>query len=684
MKKALLFMMALLIGSLSAHADFVTQEEAEAKAQNFISQHVKRASSGNQSNSKVVARKKQLICVSKAEKPAYYIFNYADSTGFVIVSAESNTLEILAYSDEGYFHEEDIDKGADVFLAQYECDAAIARANALTDKQRKYVRNAAKAASSTEVLLVTALLNQTDGYWYEKFAPMANAPAGCNATAAAITMHYHQWPAKGKGSASYVSPNISLSRDFSKDTYNWSCIPIAPYVSGLWSEEAKNEVPKILLACGISCYTNYNKDASGASLINMAAAMVNNFSYGVGYKYYSCYGVPEADMTEAWQAVRNSIDNNMPVLVEGTGPRGGHAFVLDGYNSQYYHYNMGWGGSNNGWWSNGSISSDNYRLDGLFTDISPQTGKILLNGTTPDGLSYKLDDRGVLRMSEKGEITKSDGDFINTEIDKSFDGFSFNKVRECVIEDGVTAVRNHSFKNFNLYYISKLTIPATVREIENNALTNEMTEIIVADDNPVFSSPRNCCLYNKETKTLLLYSKNESEIHFPEVVEILGTYSIYGNEKIVEIDIPEGVKSLDHLAFGYAKNLQHVILPSTLISVGDYCFGYSGIKTVTCKAMNPPTAGYKVFNNTDVATSGTLYVPYDAVEKYAADSNWNVFHEIKPIPGSENPSSAIDVTILSPLPVSKQTISDLSGRRISNTRSLCPGIYIINGKKVMK
>lgn len=623
MKKKVLFMMALLIGSLSAHADFVSKEEAEVKAQNFISQHLMSTSISGHTN-KAVAIKKELVCLSKEEKPAYYIFNYADSTGFVIVSAESNTLEILAYSDKDYFHEEDIDKGAEVFLAQYERDAAIARANALTEKQKEYVRNAAKAASSGEVLLETACLNQTDGYWNEKYSPLAGAPAGCTATAAAIIMHYHQWPAQGKGSNSYVSSthNLSLSRDFSQDTYNWACIPKTPYYKGGWSEEAKNEVPKILLACGIACNMDYDLGGSGASTYLMLKSMVEKFSYSIGYQRYFYYGEEEPDITEAWQAARNSIDNNMPVFVAASGDRGGHAFVLDGYNDQYFHYNMGWGGSNNGWWSNGSISYDNYSLYELNTDISPQSGKIIKQGTTPEGITFKLDDCGVLRISGNGEITESFDQYIP----------DCSNATECIIEEGVTAIKTNSLINLNF---SKLTLPASVKVIYSLPSYN-LREIIIAEDNPVFSSPGNCSIYNKETKTLQFYSRYEKEIHFPEGVEILGDFLFNGNYEIEEVDVPEGVKSIGNYAFMNTQNLKKVTFPSTLKDMGYYCFSYSGVKTVVCKAIYPPSPAYSIFYDCDMANSGTLYVPYDAVDRYADSYDWGKSNDIKPIPGSEN------------------------------------------------
>ena len=40
---------------------------------------------------------------SQNDHPYYYIFNRGDEQGFIIVSADSRTKKILAYSNEGHF-----------------------------------------------------------------------------------------------------------------------------------------------------------------------------------------------------------------------------------------------------------------------------------------------------------------------------------------------------------------------------------------------------------------------------------------------------------------------------------------------------------------------------------------------------------------------------------------------------
>lgn len=213
MKKTLFILAILQLCISSVKAEPVSIEDAKAKALHFISQNNSRFKDTKLPELKCVASKKCAYS-EQGVSPAYYIFNYADSTGFVIVSAESRTIDILAYSDHDYFHIEEIDKGAEVFLNQYEKDIEMVRANGLNVDQKKYANRRFNNISQGEVLLETACLNQNSGYWIDNYCPLRDgtryAPAGCVATAAAIIMHYHQWPAQGKGSKSYTTKTHGL------------------------------------------------------------------------------------------------------------------------------------------------------------------------------------------------------------------------------------------------------------------------------------------------------------------------------------------------------------------------------------------------------------------------------------------------------------------------------------------
>ena len=121
-----------------------------------------------------------------------------------------------------------------------------------------------------------------------------------------------------------------------------------------------NAVATLLSHCGIAANMSYNSSCSGSSssTINDNLAGLQRFfhynsSSQVTMKYY---------YTENQWAnmLKNDLANNRPIYYcgqsedneeEGT-VRGGHAFVCDGYNdSNYFHFNWGWNGSCNGFYS---------------------------------------------------------------------------------------------------------------------------------------------------------------------------------------------------------------------------------------------------------------------------------------------------------------------------------------------
>lgn len=87
------------------------------------------------------------------------------------------------------------------------------------------------------------------------------------------------------------------------------------------------------------------------------------------------------------------------------------------------------------------------------------------------------------------------------------------------------------------------------------------------------------------------------------------------------------------------SNLTDLVLPSNLSFIDHFGIGYSpNLKTITCKAPNPPKKYYadgKMFDKS--VLNATLYVPKGSVEKYRAADEWKDFKSIQEIedPGKE-------------------------------------------------
>ena len=78
---------------------------------------------------------------------------------------------------------------------------------------------------------------------------------------------------------------------------------------------------------------------------------------------------------------------------------------------------------------------------------------------------------------------------------------------------------------------------------------------------------------NGEPSTLVsvLYQINGT-IQIPSTVKELEYDSFYGQRKMTEITIPEGVETIRSRAFHYCSILQKVEIPSTIKTIGS-CFG---------------------------------------------------------------------------------------------------------------
>lgn len=89
---------------------------------------------------------------------------------------------------------------------------------------------------------------------------------------------------------------------------------------------------------------------------------------------------------------------------------------------------------------------------------------------------------------------------------------------------------------------------------------------------------------------------------------------------IQHLTAPEGVKMLNNQVFRNASSCTWLDLPSTTTYIGDWCFGNSGLRTLTVRATTPPSMANGAFA---AAYPSNIYVPASAVDAYKAASVWS-------------------------------------------------------------
>ena len=352
MKKLILNLLSLIFimsFSTNSNAEQINQSKASAIAQNFLSKI--NTSITTQSNNRLTLAY-TAKSVSNPTQNCFYVFNKGIKDGFIIVAADDCVLtEVLGYCNYGEYDNNNLPTNFKWWIDQYqrEIDYAIKNGLSTTSTIQPF-------ATSVSPLLGNIAWNQGDPY--NLLCPtLTNASVetertvtGCVATATAQVMRYYKWPAKGTGSNSYTweKGGKTLSVDFSKSTYDWDNMT-ETYNSNSSTTE-KNAVAKLMYDCGVSCNMEYNLSSAGgsaASAYDQVEGLYNYFGYDLGMEhltrdYYK--------LTDWNSIIKNEIDNSRPILYRGTGNGGGHAFIIDGYNtSGYFHFNWGWGGSSDGY-----------------------------------------------------------------------------------------------------------------------------------------------------------------------------------------------------------------------------------------------------------------------------------------------------------------------------------------------
>jgi len=364
-----LLVLLLALGYSPLQAKRITQWQAQQQAYSFW---------GKQMPQKAKAKSRAATTASRSD--AYYVFNN-DAGGFVIIAGDDAVTPVLGYTSTGSFDAENLPDGLKDLLKSYERQIA-----ALGDN---YVANqtATRAAFTGEKLLKTAEWNQYAPF--NKYTPN-NYVTGCVATAGAIVMKYHGYPAKGTGSHSYTWNGKTLTANFEHD-YDWASMP-AKYDGT--NDAAFDGVARLMADLGVAVEMQYAKNGSGAYIGNMISALQKYFGYSKLTHLAYIYDME----AEAWNAkLRGEIDANRPILYSASdASAGGHSFIIDGYKDESFSVNWGWGGYCNGFYQIGALNPES---EGRPTGDKYNMGQTAVIGLQPSDGTEKISTMGFLKVS---------------------------------------------------------------------------------------------------------------------------------------------------------------------------------------------------------------------------------------------------------------------------------------------
>nr|NQU90679.1 C10 family peptidase [Bacteroidota bacterium] len=624
-------------------------------------------------------------------QPVFYIFNF-ENNGFVIVSGEDVLPPVLGYSLTGSCSDIGLDPNFDSFMESYSDQIAFIRQNQIvanseiTSQWEKYsVSNPSLLETISDNRsvdeLLTCLWNQNSPYNMlspeDPMGPGGHAYAGCVATAMSMVMYYWRYPLQGEGSNTYSwDPYGIISANFGNTTYNWN---------QMMDEMDPNyeDVALIQFHCGVAVEMMYSASGSGAYSWDVPPAIRNHFGYSTDAHFLE---LEDYELLDWIDILKEQLDESQPMYYSGFSNSGGHAFVCDAYDdNNYFHFNFGWSGSSNGYYTlysvggfnNGQgvvvnfIPGDNYPY--TYTGLQTLTSK---SGSFEDGSGPKVDyaaDSDISWLIDP----QTEEDSI-TSINLNFSRFELTQADEVTIYDGESPSSNV------LAVYSGNTIPNGV-----SSTGNKMLVVFKSNDAETangflatFTTDRPVWCSGLEDLTAQTGEFSDGSLHFD-----------YDNNKVCMWRIqPEGASSTTMYFTSFDTEADNDVVKIFDLESQEILAEYSGSYTDEMPA--PVTA-----------PSGKLFIAF-STNKSITKAGWEAYYistivgldelanisrmvDIFPNPASEIINLSLEVFQQGPLSISlisvngdvvKQLeINSRSGKEVLtiNVSDLLPGSYIL-------
>jgi Peptidase C10 family/Spi protease inhibitor/Secretion system C-terminal sorting domain len=353
----------------------------------------------------------------------YYVFNFANGNGYIMIAADDHVTPVLSFSGESAFNINKMAPDAQwwingyanqiTYVIQHELDAqpgVTAQWNDLVSGAQLNKKAAARTTSvtfpSSTAYLLSTTWDQTPDY--NDSCPtgsLGRTVTGCVATAMAQVMKFWSWPSVGTGSHAYYDNEYGIrSANFGNTAYQWSSMP-----NSISTHNAA--IAQLMYHAGVGVNMSYNvvdSDGSGAYVIELESPYTNCAEYALktyfhykptlrgiprfGESYYNgstyVYYVDSTPQATWISTIEAELNAQRPVIYSGSGSDGGHCWVCDGYNaSNLMHFNFGWSGTSNGFYSVNNIAPPALGTGGGGSGNNFNSDQCIIVGITPDSFA---------------------------------------------------------------------------------------------------------------------------------------------------------------------------------------------------------------------------------------------------------------------------------------------------------
>lgn len=559
----------------------------------------------------------------------YYILNDTINKGFVIVSADKRAWPILGYSIEGSFNEKKQPEAFTVWMDNRKKEIESIKQNNLqpnsatkTSWQKLSLKNASTNSTSVEPLLKT---KWDQGCYYNELCPSdtrsaycAHVPTGCTITAMAQIMKYWNYPTKGIGSHSYSHPTYGdLSADFGSTTYQWNQMP-----NSVTSQNGA--VATLMYHCGVSLDTDYGPNASGAWDPRDELIQYFNYSSNAELIQRNFY-----DTNEWIDLLKSELELGHPIFYTKGDSFIAHAYVCDGYQAEdYFHFNWGWGGSNDGYYliknpSNGDPSNTfcenaiikimpNQLPDG-YNGLNLSTKTLFFKAQESISKPYSVtfisssnwtvtSDQAWLRLGTSTGVAGNSSLTISatenlTNLDRTATitlttvGFPSQLITvKQFRKSEITAGGLHNLFEKDLSTVTDLTLKGIIDARDFKTMRDEMPVLksvdlsettiagYIGNDGTSINAehtiyPANTIPEFAFTNILYRGCKNLTSITLPVRVTSIGKNAFTGCMRITSVALSPSLQSIDAYAFDHCVSLKSIFIPASVLTIERQMFG---------------------------------------------------------------------------------------------------------------
>ena len=409
----MLLLSACILMASVLFAGPVTKEQAQQIASQFLTgkgvSH--RAPSPKQLKTEVV-----LNAVDKSGQPYLYAVTQGEEDGFVIVSGSDLTASVIGYSDKGTFDLQDIPVNMRLWLEGYINEIKWMEAHGVKSSAETFRRTSSVKQSVSPLL--STVWNQ-DSPYNDQCPFFLNSSercvTGCVATAMAQIMYFHRYPEKtAKAIDAYACStnwngygHINVTGVEANTVLDWA--NMKPTYNSSSDATAKTAVATLMKACGASVQMNYANAINGGSSASSSDAVQALMDY-FGYDAYAKY-VKRSDYSYSdWiELMYTEVAAGRPILYSGKSTKGGHAFVVDGYDDEdYFSVNWGWGGKSNGFFKVSLMNPKDQGIGGNSANEAYSMGQTMGIGIQPPTGVTPIAEPAALTITSIGLFVDSD------------------------------------------------------------------------------------------------------------------------------------------------------------------------------------------------------------------------------------------------------------------------------------